>query len=105
MRGEPELTFTLRVKNNRDEFNDFESDEPSTPKKIRRSHVFDRYLNAPMFSSDFRRIYGGVYDKSSGSTSGDEEQGIHSISPGTPPPFNHRNSNRRKGIPHRAPFW
>lgn len=104
MRGEPELTFTLKGKHGRDEYNDFEPYEPSTPKKIRRNNVFDRYLYTTMFSSDFRGIYGGVHDKSSSSTSGDDEQGIHIMSPGTPPPFNHQNSSRRKGIPHRAPF-
>lgn len=78
-------------------------------------HEFNQFLDARVFSSDFRRIYGGGYDKSSGSNYGDDqEQNAHCISPGTPPIVSHRHSNlkrghphnshRRKGIPHRAPF-
>ncbi|CAH1435219.1 unnamed protein product [Lactuca virosa] len=39
-----------------------------------------------------------------GSVSSGEEEGTNNMSPGTPPIFNNRNSSRRKGVPHRAPF-
>lgn len=85
-RGDTELTFTQRMKqNNRDSaFPSLEvSDESSTPKKNRRDYnIFSRAI-------DIRAL---PYK------SGDE------ISPATPPIFNHNNSRRRKGIPHRAPF-
>lgn len=101
MRGDPELTFTLKVKDHRDGFYESEFDGPSTPKKIQKNHVFNRFTDFSLFSNDCSRIYIGGYD---GSTSGDEEQTYPSIFPGTPPIFNHRNASRRKGIPHRAPF-
>lgn len=101
MRGEPELTFTPKVKHNRDGLYGSDSDEPTTPRKIRKNNAFSRFIDAPMFPSDFHRIHNVGCDKYPGS-SGDEEH--HSISPGTPPIFNHHSSSRRKGIPHRAPF-
>ncbi|PIM98884.1 hypothetical protein CDL12_28628 [Handroanthus impetiginosus] len=98
-RGDPELTFSLKVKQNRDMFHESDSDESSTPRKIHRgNHVFNRLLEGPTFSS-----YGGL-ERFSGSSSSGDEAGNGNISPGTPPLFNHRNSSRRKGIPHRAPF-
>ncbi|XP_059634426.1 protein RGF1 INDUCIBLE TRANSCRIPTION FACTOR 1-like isoform X2 [Cornus florida] len=98
-RGDPELTFTVRMKHNRDTFQGgFESDESSTPKKMCRPHVFNRLINGPIFAF----VDGPNYAGSSCSTSGDET--MNNISPATPPIFNHRNSRRRKGIPHRAPF-
>lgn len=114
-RGDPRLTFTPTLKQNRDGLHDYESDKPSTPKKMRKGHDFNQFLDARVFSSDFRRIYGGGYDKSSASSYGDDQdQNGYCISPGTPPIVNHRHSNlkggpphnshRRKGIPHRAPF-
>lgn len=108
MRGDPELTFTLKQKHNPEGFYYSESDESSTPKKMRRStHAFDQFPSTPAFLPDFYRIYG---DKSCGSTSGEEEQAVQS--PGTPPIFSHRRHNavqhvprrRRKGIPHRSPL-
>lgn len=43
-RGDPELTFTLRLKHNRDALpGGFESDESSTPAKTRRMHVFNGF--------------------------------------------------------------
>ncbi|KAG5542674.1 hypothetical protein RHGRI_015715 [Rhododendron griersonianum] len=103
-RGDPELTFTLRLKHNRDALHGgFESDESSTPTKICRMHVFNRLVAGPTISSDDGCNDGGGGDKFSYYTSGDEEA-TNSISPATPPIFNHRNSRRRKGIPHRAPF-
>lgn len=104
MRGDHELTFTLKVKDYRDGYYGSEFDEPSTPKKIQKNHVFNRFNEVSLFSNDSPRFCYGGYDKYSGSTSGDEEQYHRSISPGTPPIFNHRNPSRRKGIPHRAPF-
>jgi len=102
-RGDPELTFTLRLKHNRDALHGgFESDKSSTPTKIRRMHVFNHLVGGSNISSD-DGCNGGGGDKSSYSTSGDKEA-MNYISPATPPIFNHRNSRRRKGIPHRAPF-
>lgn len=95
-RGDPELTFTLRVtKHNRDTYHGSESDESSTPKKIRKSYAFNRLMDELAISSD-RRHNNEAMDE--------EEEGIHNMTPTTPPIFNHRNSSRRKGIPHRAPF-
>lgn len=96
-RGDPELTLTPRLKHNRETFHGFESDESWSPTKIQRMHIFNRLMDRAAISQD-----GGDGDKSSCSTSGDET--MKCISPGTPPPFNHQNSRRRKGIPHRAPF-
>lgn len=105
MLGEPELTFTPKVlKHNRDGLYGSDPDEPTTPRKIRKNNAFSRFIDAPVFPSDLHRIRIDGYDKFSGSASGDEEQTSHSISPGTPPIFNHHSSSRRKGIPHRAPF-
>ncbi|XP_015880017.1 protein RGF1 INDUCIBLE TRANSCRIPTION FACTOR 1 [Ziziphus jujuba] len=88
-RGDPDLTFTLRMKNSRDGGFHFhggsESDESSTPKKIQKRHIFN--------------VDGGERSCSSG-----DDTNINSISPSTPPIFNHHNARRRKGIPHRAPF-
>ncbi|KAL6996040.1 hypothetical protein U1Q18_006175 [Sarracenia purpurea var. burkii] len=106
-RGDPELTFSLRVKHNRDRdaSRGFESDESSTPTKIRKTHAFNRLMEGPtptISSDDGRNDGGGGTAKSSYSSSGDEAM-YYNISPTTPPIFYHRNS-RRKGIPHRAPF-
>ncbi|KAM3711128.1 hypothetical protein ACB098_01G085600 [Castanea mollissima] len=99
-RGVPDLTFTLRMKHNRDSFHGgSESDESSTPKKSQRTHMFNRLMvDSPAISSDGHYNYGGERSYSSG------DEAITNISPGTPPIFNHRNARRRKGIPHRAPF-
>ncbi|XP_041020386.1 protein RGF1 INDUCIBLE TRANSCRIPTION FACTOR 1-like [Juglans microcarpa x Juglans regia] len=99
-RGEPELTFTLRVKHNRDSFNGgSESEESTTPKKIRKKHTFSRMMmmDSPAISAAAHFYYGGERS----SCSGDES--TTTISPATPPIFNHSNAGRRKGIPHRAP--
>ncbi|THU59883.1 hypothetical protein C4D60_Mb07t06710 [Musa balbisiana] len=60
-----------------------ESDESSTPRKVRKTLAFGRSIEVPAASA-------------AGSEGG-------SISPGTPPILSYRTS-RRKGIPHRAPF-
>ncbi|KAF5747271.1 PLATZ transcription factor family protein isoform 5 [Tripterygium wilfordii] len=84
-RGDPELSFTLRGKQGRDAFHvGFESDESSTPKKIKRTHMFNRLMDGLTLSSDGGERY---------SSSGDEAT---NISPSTPPIFNRRNSRRRK---------
>ncbi|KAJ4966941.1 hypothetical protein NE237_018790 [Protea cynaroides] len=41
-RGDPELTFTLRPKHNRDGMHGSESEDSSTLKKLRRTYVFNR---------------------------------------------------------------
>ncbi|CAN6886786.1 unnamed protein product, partial [Brassica oleracea] len=82
-RGDQSLTFSLRGKHGREYQGGSESDEATTPTKLRKTNAFNR--------GDQRSL-----------SSGDE--GGFSFSPGTPPIYNHRNSSRRKGIPHRAPF-
>jgi len=105
-RGDQELTFTVRPKN-RDPFHGSESDESSTPKKIRRNNVFNQFIDDHMFDFDpfGRKKLAVRVDKSSSSANSEDEGGSNgNISPSTPPIYNHRNSSRRKGIPHRAPF-
>ncbi|KAK9164819.1 hypothetical protein Scep_000010 [Stephania cephalantha] len=95
-RGDPELTFALRAKHNRD------SEECLTPTKIRRrppnydNSMFNRLMDDRMWMT------------SSYISSGDEAVGrtnnINNISPSTPPIIHNRNASRRKGIPRRAPF-
>ncbi|KAK6939141.1 PLATZ transcription factor [Dillenia turbinata] len=94
-RGDSELTFSLRMKHNRDAFHGSDSEEDSIPKKIQRTQVMFPRLSFDALQHD------AVGDKCS--SSGDEAA-ISCISPATPPIFNHRNARRRKGIPHRAPF-
>ncbi|GFQ00279.1 hypothetical protein PHJA_002171900 [Phtheirospermum japonicum] len=86
-----EATFSLKAKHGRDMFEESES-----PRKIHRGmSVFSRFMmDGPTFSS---------YNTSGSSSSSGDEAG-HNLSPATPPLFNHSNSSRRKGIPHRAPF-
>ncbi|KAI9073692.1 hypothetical protein K1719_044356 [Acacia pycnantha] len=92
--GRSELTFALRDKNNKDIL---ESDESSTPRKIRRTHAFNRLI-----VDDPTIFYSHGKERSSAS---EEDEGNNgSISPATPPIDNHHNARRRKGIPHRAPF-
>uniref|UniRef100_A0A3N7EG52 B box-type domain-containing protein n=1 Tax=Populus trichocarpa TaxID=3694 RepID=A0A3N7EG52_POPTR len=86
-RGDPDLTFALKLKQNRDPFfGGSESDESSTPKKIRRTHAFNRLM-------DGLSIYSSNNDGAE--SSGDDA--ATNISPATPPLFNHRNARRRKG--------
>lgn len=96
-RGDIDLTFSLRGKPNREMFPGSDSDESSTPRKIHRGNLYNRFLFGSTFPSD------GVLDRFSGSSGSGDETG-NQISPGTPPLYNHSNSSRRKGIPHRAPF-
>ncbi|KAJ3677682.1 hypothetical protein LUZ60_003406 [Juncus effusus] len=76
MKRDPELTFTLRPKTMKESMHGFESDEESTPKKMRRTSDREETMSH-------------------------NEKG-RAISPGTPPNVTCRIS-RRKGIPHRAP--
>ncbi|GAV65803.1 PLATZ domain-containing protein [Cephalotus follicularis] len=97
-RGDSDLTFTLRIKPNRDAFHGgSESDESYTPKKIRRTLAFDRLMEGRTLSCDTH-----INDMERSSSSGDEI--ATKLSPATPPIYNHSNARRRKGIPHRAPF-
>ncbi|KAJ0026174.1 hypothetical protein Pint_09146 [Pistacia integerrima] len=97
-RGDPDLTFILRAKHNKDGFHGSESDESSTPKKIRRSPMFNRLMEGLTIYSDSQQNEGGERSCSSG------DEATTKLSPTTPPIYNHSNARRRKGIPHRAPF-
>ncbi|KAK4804553.1 hypothetical protein SAY86_004370 [Trapa natans] len=88
--GEQGLTFRLRSLKQDRTGNAYESDDWSAPRKIQRTQLF--------VSPNGRTINTGDWRSSS---SGDST----SISPTTPPIYNHRNSRRRKGIPHRAPSF
>lgn len=122
-KGDSNLTFSLRpVKcTKRDDheqligYHGSESDESSTPKKIQKmmlSTQFDRLTVYPHISSLHGRGGGGFYyyhDESAGTyksstSSGDEATTPTTISPSTPPIYNHYNARRRKGTPRRAPF-
>ncbi|OMP00906.1 hypothetical protein COLO4_12274 [Corchorus olitorius] len=93
-RGDRELTFTLRCSKHGKDGGYSESDESSTPKKIRKTHFFNRLMDGLSLSSD----------KNDGSGDDEAITPTNNISPATPPIFNHRNARRRKGIPHRSPF-
>lgn len=99
MKREPSLTFSLRGKHGREYEGEWESDEATTPTKIRKTSAFNRLMSGLSISTvkcDY--LSGDQRSSSSGDESG------FNLSPGTPPIYNHRNSSRRKGIPHRAPF-
>ncbi|KAB1203479.1 hypothetical protein CJ030_MR8G001581, partial [Morella rubra] len=88
-RGDPDLTFTVRMKHNRDAFHGgSESDESSTPKKIRRKHFERMMMDSTAISSDRHYNYGGERSSSSG------DEAMTNISPATPPIFNHHTSAR-----------
>lgn len=85
-RGDPGLSFTPKLKHSSDESQGSESDEHSIPKKMRKGHAFDQCLDARVYPSYFRRIYGGgyeSYDKSSGGFKYGDEQVAPCIFPGT----------------------
>ncbi|XP_026455743.1 uncharacterized protein LOC113356750 [Papaver somniferum] len=92
-RGDQELTFSLRMKYNRDPFqnSDTEDENSSTPKKHRKNRLIDIHI-----PSDGSNHSGETYSRFN------EENGVN-LSPATPP-INSYRTNRRKGIPHRAPF-
>lgn len=96
-RGDPDLSFTVRF-SKATQMNQMhhqrrgsESDESTTPKKIAKTTLM------------FNRLMVGEGN----ATSSDDEATANNISPSTPPLYNHRNAGRRrrKGIPHRAPFF
>ncbi|XP_077210723.1 protein RGF1 INDUCIBLE TRANSCRIPTION FACTOR 1-like isoform X1 [Tasmannia lanceolata] len=94
MMRDPDLTFTLKPKHNRDLFNGSESEDSSTPKKLRKTSALNVAIGS--ISSNGEKYL----------SSGDEAAGNFStsISPATPPIINYRTARRRKGIPRRAPF-
>ncbi|CAH2036672.1 unnamed protein product, partial [Thlaspi arvense] len=100
-RGDQSLTFSLKGKHGREYQGGSESDEATTPTKMRKTNAFNRLMSGLSISTVRFDDYGPGGDQRS-SSSGDE--GGFSFSPGTPPIYNHRNSSRRKGVPHRAPF-
>ncbi|XP_078163237.1 protein RGF1 INDUCIBLE TRANSCRIPTION FACTOR 1-like [Carex rostrata] len=77
MKRDSELNFTIKPKLNKELMQSSESDELSTPKKMRRG------------------MEESFYEDTS-------QNGREGISPGTPPNVSYRIS-RRKGVPHRAP--
>ncbi|KAL6549207.1 hypothetical protein OROHE_009052 [Orobanche hederae] len=103
-RGEIEATFSLKAtttttnKHKRDVLFDDEYDSdvelPTPPRKAKA--VSSRF-------SDFETMSSGSRSRSSSSW-GEFDASGQNLSPSTPPLFNHSNSSRRKGIPHRAPF-
>ncbi|KAF9587239.1 hypothetical protein IFM89_039547, partial [Coptis chinensis] len=97
-RGDLSLTFILRQKHSRDAL---DSDDSSTPKKFPKTSGFSRFFNM----DDTRQVLSFSSDANNNNkyTSSGDEVGSN-ISPATPPIVNNRNSRRRKGIPHRAPF-
>ncbi|KAL4197969.1 hypothetical protein AMTRI_Chr03g43530 [Amborella trichopoda] len=97
IKRDPELTFALRPKQQREAAQGSESEESSTPKRSTKRNTFQRFMDE---NPDYMMRYGEKYSSSS-----DEANNFTSfISPATPPIINYRNS-RRKGIPHRAaPF-
>ncbi|KAG7590362.1 hypothetical protein ISN44_As07g025350 [Arabidopsis suecica] len=99
MKRDPSLTFSLRGKHGREYEGEWESDEATTPTKIRKTSAFNRLMSGLSISTVKCDYLSGDQPSSS---SGDESG--FNFSPGTPPIYNHRNSSRRKGVPHRAPF-
>ncbi|XP_010498555.1 PREDICTED: uncharacterized protein LOC104776224 [Camelina sativa] len=101
-RGDSTLTFSLKGKHGREYQGGSESDEATTPTKMRKTNAFNRLMSGLSISTVRFDDYGPGGGDQRSSSSGDE--GGFSFSPGTPPIYNHRNSSRRKGVPHRAPF-
>ncbi|KAG0463589.1 hypothetical protein HPP92_019658 [Vanilla planifolia] len=95
MKRDSELTFTLRPRPGRDSGQGSESEESSTPTKLRKTLAFSRvmdFLSPATATGGWRSSDDDVVGRRSSSTS-----------PTTPTIVNYRTS-RRKGIPHRAPF-
>ncbi|RRT64147.1 hypothetical protein B296_00026615, partial [Ensete ventricosum] len=76
MKTDPELTFALRPKPGREWMHGSESDESSTPRKVRKTLAFGRSIEVP-----------------AAATAGNEGG---SISPGTPPNLSYRTSRRKE---------
>lgn len=110
---EAELTLTVAAgtKHGREETETFpggsESDESSSPNnKIRKGKQqqllgFHGWLNGLTLSSDSTSTTSGGGDEAIGNNGNSTN---YKMSPATPPIVNHRNSRRRKGVPHRSPF-
>lgn len=107
---EPELTLLVATgtKHSREATTTYpgsESDDQSSSpnNKIRKGQQqrFHGWLDGLALSSDSTSTTGGdeAANNSSSSTSTN-----YKMSPATPPIVNHRNSRRRKGVPHRSPF-
>ncbi|KAI4320890.1 hypothetical protein MLD38_034325 [Melastoma candidum] len=100
-RGDHGLTFSLKYKAvGKDPAlypGESESDESSGPKRPKRSPFSGRLTDGFVV---FSYPHGG---REGPSFSGDETNAM-SLSPDTPPIYNHSNARRRKGTPHRAPF-
>ena len=90
-RGDQSLTFSMKGKHGRDYQGGLESDEATTPTKLRKTKAFNRLMNGLSISTVRFDDYGPGGDQRS-PNSGDE--GGFSFSPGTPPIYNHRNSSR-----------
>ncbi|CAN8234382.1 unnamed protein product [Cochlearia groenlandica] len=99
-KGNKSLTFSLKEKHGREYECGSESDEAvTTPTKIRKTCAFNRLMNGLSISTVKSDYFSGDQRSSS---SGDDSG--FNLSPSTPPIYNHRNSSRRKNVPHRAPF-
>ncbi|CAN6938738.1 hypothetical protein Bca4012_102098 [Brassica carinata] len=97
--GNQSLTFSLKGKHGREYQAGEDSDEATTPTKIRKTCAFNRLMSGLSISTAKSDYFSGdQWSSSSGDESG------FNLSPVTPPIYNHRNSSRRKGVPHRAPF-
>ncbi|KAL5980066.1 hypothetical protein ACLOJK_036533 [Asimina triloba] len=97
IRRDPRLSFALRPRHGRESFYESDWEESTSPNKGRKRTNPGRPMESTITSDG---------NRDSGSSSSGEEAGEFNgnISPGTPPIINYRNSRRRKGIPHRAPF-
>ena len=100
-RGNQSLTFSFKGKHEREYLGGSESDEATTPTKIRKTCAFNRLMSGLLICTTVKSDY---FSGDQRCTSSGDESGFN-LSPGTPPIYNHRNSSRRKGVPHRAPFW
>ncbi|CAN6932014.1 unnamed protein product [Brassica oleracea] len=98
-RGIQSLTFSLKGKREREYLGGSESDEATTPTKIRKTCAFNRLMSGLLICT----VKSDYFSGDQRCTSSGDESGFN-LSPGTPPIYNHRNSSRRKGVPHRAPF-
>ncbi|WZZ05749.1 protein RGF1 INDUCIBLE TRANSCRIPTION FACTOR 1 [Brassica napus] len=99
-RGNQSLTFSFKGKHEREYLGGSESDEATTPTKIRKTCAFNRLMSGLLICTTVKSDY---FSGDQRCTSSGDESGFN-LSPGTPPIYNHRNSSRRKGVPHRAPF-
>ncbi|CAA6661635.1 unnamed protein product [Spirodela intermedia] len=91
--SDPGLTFSLRPRPGREYSNEWESDDSSAGKKLKKASVSSPEGGGTATTK--RRLPAPGEDKTGAAAS--------SISPTTPPIASYRTS-RRKGIPHRAPF-